>query len=319
MNETQTSAAFIRALRAGDAKAVARIPKSDLHSHWLYGARIEAFEKYAGHPIPRPPARMSTVKEMVTWARKRLWAVFPTHLEHHKFALRASFEQAKKDGITLLEMSVDAGICAETFGGDEQKLVRSLSETHKRVAPRIRFVPELSIKGEAFVPVDFLNRCFATGYFGSLDLYAVEDTGGSYGDYARIYRRAKKAGLKLKAHVGEFGTAALVKKAVETLELDAVQHGISAARSPSVMRWLAKKRIQLNVCPTSNVMLKRVDRMKNHPIRTLFEYGVPVTVNTDDLAIFGQSVSDEYLNLYKARVLSAEQLDSVRRTGLSNY
>jgi adenosine deaminase len=314
----QATISLAEALCSGDMAAVASVPKTDLHSHWLYGARIEAFEEYAGHSIPRPPSRMKSIKEMVTWARANLWTVFKTHLAYHKFALKASFEQAKNDGVRVLEMSVDAGICAATFNGDADKLAKSLRDIHRKVAPEIDFIPELSIKGETEVPFEFLQSCFATGYFGSLDLYAVEDQDGSYGDYKKIYRMAKKAGLKLKAHVGEFGPAQLVKSAVEILELDAVQHGISAADSASVMRWLAKGKIQLNVCPSSNVMLKRVDKMKNHPIGILHKNGVRVTINTDDLAVFGQSVSEEYINLYRAKVLTAQELEAIRLIGLSN-
>jgi adenosine deaminase len=66
-----------------------------------------------------------------------------------------------------------------------------------------------------------------------------------------LYRTAKAAGLRLKAHVGEWGDADSVLRAVEELELDEVQHGISAANSAAVMRFLADNRIRLNICPTS--------------------------------------------------------------------
>ena len=122
--------------------------------------------------------------------------------------------------------------------------------------------------------------------------------------------------MKLKAQVGEFGGAEEVRRTVEVLDLDAVQHGIGAAESVEVMRWLSENQIQLNVCPTSNVMLDGVPDIASHPIRTLFDNGVPVTINTDDLMIFGQSVSEEYRNLYRASVFSAEELDGIRRASL---
>jgi adenosine deaminase len=72
-----------------------------------------------------------------------------------------------------------------------------------------------------------------------------------------LYRAAKSKGMRLKAHVGEWGTADDVWRAVETLELDEVQHGIAAAESAAMMRFLADHEVRLNVCPTSNVMLGR--------------------------------------------------------------
>ena len=123
--------------------------------------------------------------------------------------------------------------------------------------------------------------------------------------------------MKLKAHAGEFGGAERVRKTAETLGLNEVQHGIAAAESADVMRWLSRNRIRLNVCPSSNVMLGAVDSLPSHPIRVLFDHGVEVTVNTDDPMIFGQSVSQEYMNLFEAGVFSADELNEIRATSLA--
>ena len=95
-----------------------------------------------------------------------------------------------------------------------------------------------------------------------------------------------------------------------------MQHGIAAANSKSVMKWLSDNKIQLNICPTSNVLLNRVKNYKVHPIRKLYDYGVKVTINTDDMLIFNQSVSEEFLNLYNAGVFNPAELDEIRQNGL---
>ena len=64
-------------------------------------------------------------------------------------------------------------------------------------------------------------------------------------------------------------------------------------------------------------MLGRVDRLKTHPIRRLYDAGVKVTVNTDDVLVFGNGVSEEFLSLYRANVFNADELDGIRRAGLS--
>lgn len=67
-------------------------------------------------------------------------------------------------------------------------------------------------------------------------------------------------------------------------------------------------------------MLKVVDGYANHPIRRLFDNSGPVTINTEDLLIFNQSISQEYLNLFISRLMAAEELDAIREAGLShNY
>src|SRR5690606_41669950 len=115
--------------------------------------------------------------------------------------------------------------------------------------------------------------------YQSVDLAAGE-IAQRIGVFKPVYRAAKAEGVRHRAHAGGWGTADDVWQAVEELELDEVQHGIAAASSPQVMRFLADNKIRLNVCPTSNIMLGRVESMAAHPIRKLFDAGVIVTVNT---------------------------------------
>ena len=75
-------------------------------------------------------------------------------------------------------------------------------------------------------------------YFRSIDLYD-DEFAQPVANFRELYRFARSLGMKCKAHAGEFGSAGSVREAVETLELDAVQHGIGAAGSPEVMKWLA--------------------------------------------------------------------------------
>jgi adenosine deaminase len=83
------------------------------------------------------------------------------------------------------------------------------------------------------------------------------------------------------------------------------------------MRMLADNHIRLNICPTSNVMLGRVAGLET-PIRKLYDAGIDVTVNTDDVLVFGNGVSEEFLGLYQANVFDADELDLIRRAGLSD-
>lgn len=120
----------------------------------------------------------------------------------------------------------------------------------------------------------------------------------------------------LKAHVGEWGTAKDVVQAVNQLHLDEVQHGIAAAQSVETMEFLKEKKIRLNITPSSNVFLGRVNNFKEHPISVLFRNGIDVTVNSDDVLIFDSDVSKEYLRLYQSGCLTAEELNEIRLNGL---
>ena len=160
-----------------------------------------------------------------------------------------------------------------------------------------------------------LDRFLEHNYFRSIDIYGDEF---AVPNFKCVYRKAKDKGLILKAHVGEYGPAELIKRAVEELELEQVQHGITAANSKEVMKWLHQNNIQLNLCPTSNILLRQVETYKDHPISELYKNGVKVTINTDDMIIFDQSVSEEFLNIYNSGSLSASELNEIRENSLKD-
>lgn len=132
-----------------------------------------------------------------------------------------------------------------------------------------------------------------------------------------IYKKAKENGLRLKAHIGEWGTAEDVRKGIELLSLDEVQHGIAAVDSDEIINYLIGRKITLNITPTSNFLLGRIADMKQHPIGKLFRAGVNVTVNSDDVLMFDSDVSKEYLTLYNNGVLTADELNQIRVNSLT--
>lgn len=308
---------FINALETNNIMALNEVPKSELHNHGLLGARYETYNEFAGITLEKCTGKMHSIDDINDWIMKNLDPYFSTS-EGLYHVLKNAFAVAKESGVTLLEMSID--VYYHTFcpnGVDE--FISITKSAHQNIAPEIDFRPEIGFARAAYPyepAVEWFDAYLETGYFKSIDIYSRE-LADSYSKYKPLYEKAKKRGLKLKAHAGEFGTADTVREAVETLELDAVQHGIAAATSPELMRFLADNNIMLNICPTSNFMLSLVESLETHPIRILYDNGVNVSINTDDIAVFHQTVSDEYLNLYNAGVFTAEELNKIRLNGLA--
>jgi len=311
MDFNSTSVKFKEYLYQGSLEGLASIPKSDLHSHATNGGNVEYIKKHLNINIEPPPKSFSSVNDAMDWVSIN---IIPYCDKFMRF--EAAFVQAKNDGIAVLAMSVH-GKQLNEFGTYGQ-LFKILDELKNKHIPDTLFMPEWFTSGGADVD-SMMDEILSFNYFKSIDICADELEERNYKDVKKTCRKAKKAGLKLKAHVGEYGTADDVMKAVEEFELNEVQHGIGAASSPQIMNWLAQHKIRLNVCPTSNIMLERVPSYFEHPIKKLYDYGVPVTINTDDMLIFNQSVSQEYLNLFRCGLMSAEELDNIRLTGLSAY
>jgi adenosine deaminase len=311
------SSPFRDALEARDLAGLRVCAKADLHVHAGFGSGDGEFLKAAtGLDISPVDRVLTSMDEMHAWVAEQVGDRFH-RMPGRALGFEAAFVAARKDGVTRLEAGEDVwGITLHD--GTAQAVWAMLEAARASGAPEIEWIPGLGLSRHCPVPAleRWLEPFLELGTFRTLDL-SGDEFAQPIEVFMPLYRRAKAAGLRLKAHVGEWGTAGDVWRAVELLELDEVQHGIAAAASPSAMRFLADAGVRLNVCPTSNVMLGRVARIEEHPIRALFDAGVRVTIGSDDPLIFGTSLSREFLALFDAGVMTAAELDAVRLEALS--
>jgi adenosine deaminase len=116
-------------------------------------------------------------------------------------------------------------------------------------------------------------------------------------DYQDLYRRAKDAGFGLTAHAGEYGKAEDIWQCVRDLQVSRIGHGIRAVEDRALLAYLAEHAIHLEICPSSNVRLRRVISYSSHPIQTLWNARIRLGINSDDPALFGLGITDEYLKV----------------------
>ncbi|OHD13717.1 MAG: adenosine deaminase [Spirochaetes bacterium GWD1_27_9] len=118
-------------------------------------------------------------------------------------------------------------------------------------------------------------------------------------DFAKIFTKAKDAGVHRVAHAGEDDGPQSVWDAINLLYSERIGHGISSIQDESLIEYLSKEQIPLEICPTSNIFTKKyVQKIEDHPIKEFYKKGVLVTVNTDDPTFFNINLIDEYWNLY---------------------
>ncbi|WFE88156.1 adenosine deaminase [Roseibium porphyridii] len=104
---------------------------------------------------------------------------------------------------------------------------------------------------------------------------------------------AKSSGLGLTAHVGEWLPAETVLRAVNSLELSRVGHGISIAENEDVLAELAERKIGFEVCLSSNVILGATKGYELHPARKMLDAGCSLSFSTDDPAYFRTTPKQE--------------------------
>jgi adenosine deaminase/aminodeoxyfutalosine deaminase len=111
--------------------------------------------------------------------------------------------------------------------------------------------------------------------------------------FTEVFAFAKNAGLRLVAHAGESTGPESVWAALK-LGAERIGHGIAAARDAELMRQLRERDIPLEICLTSNLVTGVVKSLEEHPLRRLYDAGVPIVLNTDDPAMFGCTLTSEY-------------------------
>jgi len=134
-------------------------------------------------------------------------------------------------------------------------------------------------------------------------------------DTAEVWARVRAAGKVTKCHAGEFDGAARVREAIEFLGVKRVQHGVRAIEDPAVVKLAVERGVTFDVCPISNVGLRVVAAMREHPIRRLMKAGVRCTVSTDDPLSFGNSLVEEYTALALELNFTRAELAQVARNG----
>jgi len=122
---------------------------------------------------------------------------------------------------------------------------------------------------------------------------AGDEAGFPAGDFAEAYRVAAAAGIGCTIHAGEWAGADSVRAAL-SLPVSRISHGVRAIEDPAVVSELAERKIVLECCPTSNVILGVFPSYEEHPLPALRDAGVLVTLGSDDPPYFGATIEGEY-------------------------
>ena len=131
------------------------------------------------------------------------------------------------------------------------------------------------------------------------------EAGNPPSKFRRVFVKAREEGFLPVAHAGEEGPAEYVLEALSELKVLRIDHGVRSEEERGLMEELKARQIPLSVCPLSNVKLGVFPKLQDHNLRRLLDFGILVTVNSDDPAYFGGYLMENYLQTADALGLSA--------------
>jgi adenosine deaminase len=231
----------------------------------------------------------------------------------------AYLERAAADGVVRAEVFFDPQTHTErgvAMGTVVEGLTAGLEEGEQRfglttglILCFLRHLPAEDAMATYEQAAPHLDRLLGVG----LDSGEV---GNPPSRFADVFARARADGLHVVAHAGEEGPPAYVWEALDGLGAERIDHGVRSLEDPDLVARLVTDRVPLTVCPLSNVALRVVDRLEDHPLPRLLEAGVRVTINSDDPAYFGGYIGDNYVRTQQALELGRDQLVAIARTSL---
>jgi adenosine deaminase len=302
-----------------------RLPKVELHVH-LEGAiphpvLWELLQKYGGDPA------IPTREDLV---RKFVYRDFPHFLElwSWKNQLLRQYEDFEFLAAEVARDLVRQNIrYAEVFysppdfrfaGLEPQRLTEAIRKGLQRasgieialVADLVRdYGPELGARTLACLKEVQGLGVIGIGIGGSEHKFPPEA-------FAPVYRQAREMGFRTSAHAGEAAGPESVWGALRSLEVDRIGHGTRAFEDPELVDYLAQKKVPLELCVLSNVRTAVVPEVARHPARHYYGRGIPLSINTDDPKMFGNSLAEEYLALYQQLAFSPADIQCLILQGI---
>ncbi|MGR4068412.1 adenosine deaminase [Billgrantia sp. C5P2] len=247
-------------------------------------------------------------------------SVFRRAEDFHDLAMDY-FRRAHAEGVVHVEMHFDPQ--AHLARGIELDVVMEGLSLARREAER-----ELGMSTGlimAFLrdrPADEAMKVLesAAPYWEMLDAVGLDsaERGHPPSKFVEVFQRARMLGIPRVAHAGEEGPPEYIREALDLLDVCRIDHGVRCLEDPELVARLRDEGVVLTVCPLSNVRLKVVERIEEHPLPQLLDAGLRLTLNSDDPAYFGGGMLDNFVACHDAFGWSRETFIQLAGTAIES-
>jgi len=279
---------------AGMDEFLRALPKAELHVHLEGSVEPETLVEIDGS-LTLDEVRERYVYgdfrgflDSYKWVSSRLRTA-----RDYALITRRLIERLRREGVVHVEINVSAGVILWKNQRLEEMFEAAAGEASRAEIPVLFIFDAVRQFGleAAWAVVRHAVKYRDQGVvaFG----IGGDEKLGPAAAFRAIFDYAKSEGLRVVPHAGETGGAAAVREAIEC-GADRIGHGIAAAADPALMRLLRERDIPLEVCVSSNVRTGVVGSIEDHPLRKLWDAGVPIVLNSDDPPMFQTTLLGEY-------------------------
>lgn len=307
------------------------MPKVELHVH-LEGAVLpETLLNLARtHQVELPARDLDGIREFYTFTDfdhfVRVYMKINDCLKAPEDAGLITEElgnEAARQNIRYLEVTISPGtltlIHGHSFQGIYREIKAGAERARERHGVRMQFIvdvirdmpPDVREAGARFAIEAQGDGVVALGLGGTESRYPPEQ-------FTDLFDMARDAGLPSVPHAGETAGPESIWGALNLLHAVRIGHGVRAVEDPALVDYLVEKQIPLEISPTSNMCIGVFDSWEDHPMRVLYDAGVPVTVNSDDPPMFNTTLTQEYRELVDRFGFDVDDLEVVTLAGVNH-
>ena len=292
-----------------------RLKKTELHVHLEGSVEPETLLELDPALDAEELRRLYEYSDFLGFLRSYKWINLRlTRPEHFALITRRLLERLERENVLYVELNLSVGVWLWRKLEFEPYFAAVVAEA-ERSPLRVRFIFDAVRQfgvdaGWEVARLAAVNQAQGVLGFG----IGGDESKGPAKDFQEVFSWAKREGLHLAPHAGEVAGAQSVWDALEC-GAERIGHGIRSIEDSVLVSHLASRRIPLEVCISSNVRTGAVASLSEHPVRRLFDAGVPITLNTDDPPMFGTTLEHEYWLAADEFGFSEVELRAVARNG----
>ncbi|MFA6317746.1 MAG: adenosine deaminase [Elusimicrobiota bacterium] len=317
---------------AGLARAVASMPKAELHRHVegcvsaetivrlarRHGLSLPTFDPVELEGRVKLKAPMACLDDVLAMFRIAQ-SVFVS-LEAVEEVVFGMLEHARlKENVVLLEARYSPDFMLGGSGLDWGQGLAVVAGTLAAYEKRHGLVCGVILIASRSYGLASAERTvdFAVKHRGLVAGFDFADSESAYP--ASLYRglaaRLAAAGIPLTVHSGEEGGAGMVAETLDCLKPRRIGHGVAAAADPTgrLLERIKAEGVLIETNPWSNYLTHAVGSLEDHPLPAFFRAGARVSIGADDPEILDTDLNKEYLLAVERMGLSLGDLSAIGR------